>query len=198
MRLALTRDRAGGVREEKNCAAWFKTQIEARLCGAEADMPAEEGWARITAVKELKGDVRAPPRARCASRAHARRRASTAALAHAALRCSTRQRRRLTRARAARCVQASLSTRKGNKKVAVYDLVLTLEWSGHDTASDTHAKGELKLSEFASANDEDEFVCAVTVEGKGAPQEALRKRVATLRAAVVRDLLAVAQEMLLQ
>ncbi len=138
-------------------------------------------------------------RVRFALRAHARGCASAAALACTALRCAApRAGAALSRARGALCVQASLSTRKGNKKVAVYDLVLTLEWSGHDAASDTHAKGELKLSEFASANDEDEFVCAVTVEGKGAPQEALRKRVATLRAAVVRDLLAVAQEMLLQ
>ena len=92
--------------------------------------------------------------------------------------------------------QASLSTRKGTKKVAVYDLTLTLAWEGYDEATDTSAKGELKVSEFASANDEDEFVWAATVEGKGAPHEALRKRVAGMRAAVVRDLLAIAAEML--
>ncbi len=80
----------------------------------------------------------------------------------------------------------------------MYDLTLTLSWEGFDEATDTSAKGELKLSEFASANDEDEFVCAVTVEGKGAPHEALRKRAASLQAAVVRDMLAVAADLINQ
>jgi len=94
--------------------------------------------------------------------------------------------------------QASLSTRKGNRKVAVYDLTVTLSWEGHDAASDTAAKGELKVAEFASANDEDEFVCTCTVEGKGAPHEALRKQAHTLRPDVVAALLAIAAEMLVQ
>ncbi len=91
-----------------------------------------------------------------------------------------------------------MSTRKGNKKVAVYDLTVTLSWEGSDAASDTSSKGELKVSEFASANDEDEFVCTCTVDGKGATHEALRKRAAQLRPDVVKTLLAIAAEMLAQ
>ena len=91
-----------------------------------------------------------------------------------------------------------MSTRKGNRKVAVYDLTVTLSWEGYDAASETTAKGDFKIAEFASANDEDEFVCTCTVEGKGAPHEALRKRAALLRPDVVATLLAIAGEMLAQ
>ncbi len=80
----------------------------------------------------------------------------------------------------------------------MYDLAVTLAWEGFHAESDTAAKGELKLSEFASANDEDEFVFAATVEGKGAPAEALRARAAALRPDVVRGLLEIAERMLLQ
>ena len=91
-----------------------------------------------------------------------------------------------------------MSTRKGNRKVAVYDLTVTLSWEGWDAATETTSKGDFKVAEFASANDEDEFVCTCTVEGKGAQHEALRKRAAQLRPDVVKTLLAIAAEMLAQ
>jgi len=81
--------------------------------------------------------------------------------------------------------EASVSSRKGGKKLAVYDLQLTLTWEGFDEEAEQSVKGEFKLSEFASANEEDEYVVAVTVEGKGAAHEAHRKRVAEMRAQVL-------------
>ena len=167
---------------------YVRSQIEARVCGKAAQMGEQEGWARITALKELKGEVRPP--ARCGRGSACARRATP--------------RRQLVALRPFGCVahaaraQASVSTRKGNRKVAVYDLTVTLSWEGFDPASDTTAKGELKVAEFASVNDEDEFVCTCTVEGKGASHEALRKRAAQMRKDVVATLLAIAGEMLAQ
>ena len=166
---------------------FLRAQIEERVCGKQAAMGAQEGWARITALKELKGEVRLAPRSgrvgACARRAGAWRGTGAAPSGRGAH---------------ARRAQASVSTRKGNRKVAVYDLTVTLSWEGFDPASDTSAKGELTLSEFASANDEDEFVCTCTVDGKGASHEALRKRAAQMRAEVVATLLAIAADMLAQ
>jgi hypothetical protein len=162
---------------------FMRNQIESRVCGRAAAMGEEEGWARITGLKELKGEVRPPLRLRCSAPRS---------------RCGAASARVLSRVGSRRAAQASVSTRKGNRKVAVYDLTVTLSWEGFDAASDTSAKGELKVSEFASANDEDEFVCTCTVEGKGATHEALRKRAAQMRPDVVATLLAIASEMLAQ
>ena len=41
---------------------YVRSQIEARVCGKAAQMGEQEGWARITALKELKGEVRLPAR----------------------------------------------------------------------------------------------------------------------------------------
>ena len=38
-------------------------------------------------------------------------------------------------------------------------------------------KGEVKLGEFASANDEDEYEWSVTVEGKGKPHDRIKQLV---------------------
>ena len=80
----------------------------------------------------------------------------------------------------------------------MYDLTLTLAWEGFHAASETTVKGELKLSEFASANDDDEFVLVATCDSKGREAEALRQRAAALRPALVRELLAIAAAMLEQ
>lgn len=57
---------------------------------------------------------------------------------------------------------AALNIRKGNKKFAVFDLTVTLKWEGEWTGHDEKVKGEVKLSEFASTNDEDEYEYKVT------------------------------------
>lgn len=56
-------------------------------------------------------------------------------------------------------LQAYQTLRKGNKKFAVYDLYVTLEWNGtwvEDGAS-TDVTGEVTISEFCSTNDPDEW-----------------------------------------
>ena len=73
-------------------------------------------------------------------------------------------------------IQASVSFRKGGKKLAVYDLTLTFNWEaelvspakGTTTATDVDAdngnsekretiRGEIVLKEFATENDESEY-----------------------------------------
>ena len=55
--------------------SFLRSQIEGRVCGKAAEMGEQEGWARITALKELKGEVRPPARcgrgSACAARAGA-------------------------------------------------------------------------------------------------------------------------------
>ena len=54
---------------------------------------------------------------------------------------------------------AAVSIRKGNKKFAVFDLNITLKWEGtcEGFEGDGIVKGEIKIAEFASTNDEDEY-----------------------------------------
>ncbi|KAK3270425.1 hypothetical protein CYMTET_21177 [Cymbomonas tetramitiformis] len=72
---------------------------------------------------------------------------------------------------------ASLSTRKGNKKVAVYDLNIVLCWEGRVVGEDKKHTGEIKIKEFSSVNDEDEYEFSFTVEGKGKPNDKLKQAV---------------------
>ena len=73
---------------------------------------------------------------------------------------------------------ASVNTRKGNKKFAVFDLSVTCKWEGECVdaeGKETTAKGEIKLTEFASENDEDEYVFKVTSsDGDKAAKERLK------------------------
>lgn len=102
--------------------------------------------------------------------------------------------------------EALLCTRKGNKRAAVYDLKLVLEWTaaaagadagaGDDAGAPSAVKGELRVAEWASANDEDEVTVTATVEGKGGAQEGARRRAAALRGRVLAALLRVAADML--
>ena len=92
--------------------------------------------------------------------------------------------------------QASLCTRKGNKKVAVYDLTVTLAWEGAHDGEEGPIAGELKLTEFASANEADEVECTATVEGKSAGKERCRRVAHELRPQVVAHLLEIMDALL--
>ena len=63
---------------------------------------------------------------------------------------------------------ASVSTRKGNKKVCLYELEVKLSWTGKPVESDGKPTiGEIVIGEFATENDEDEFTWKVTSTTKG-------------------------------
>ncbi|EFJ41648.1 hypothetical protein VOLCADRAFT_107607 [Volvox carteri f. nagariensis] len=98
---------------------------------------------------------------------------------------------------------ASITTRKGNKRFAVFDLTLALTWEGLVAggsstcpSSSFHpiirrdrgfsighqpsvVKGDIRVEEVHSTGDEDDYVYSVTVEGSGAAQTKLRSLVAS-------------------
>jgi hypothetical protein len=92
--------------------------------------------------------------------------------------------------------EAAVSTRKATKRLAVYDLSLTLAWEGWDEETGTAGKGELKVTDFASANEAEEYIWSASVEGKGAAHEALRQKASALKEHVFAVLAALVAEML--
>ena len=79
---------------------------------------------------------------------------------------------------------ASVNTRKGNKKFAVFDLSVTCKWEGECEGVDGVVKGEIKLTEFASANDEDEYEFVVTAsDGDAAAKEKFKQKIKSCVAA---------------
>ena len=90
---------------------------------------------------------------------------------------------------------ASVTIRKGNKKFAVFDLSVTLKWEGSLGAEgDEDVKavtGEIKLTEFASTNDEDEYEFAVTCsDGDATAKQLFKKKIAGVVAQTIQPHLA--------
>ena len=73
---------------------------------------------------------------------------------------------------------ASVSTRKGNKKMAIWDLCITIAWTGTTTSGgdEVKAKGEIKIEEFLCATDEDDWIWSVTCEGSGSEEDKSKLR----------------------
>ena len=95
---------------------------------------------------------------------------------------------------------ASVNIRKGNKKFAVFDLSVTCAWEGECVdaeGKETTAKGEIKLTDFASMNDEDEYVYKVTSsDGDKAAKERLKQKIeAAVAPAFAPRLATVAEEL---
>lgn len=76
---------------------------------------------------------------------------------------------------------SSVSTRKGGKKFGCFDLSFTLKWSGSsggEKDEDEIVKGEIKVKEFCSTNDEDEYEYTVSAsDGKSESKELLKSRI---------------------
>jgi len=78
---------------------------------------------------------------------------------------------------------ASVTLRKGNKKFAVFDLSVTCSWKGSvktegDDETTKQVTGEIKLTEFSSTNDEDEYEFAVTCsDGDAAATDVFVKKI---------------------
>jgi activator of HSP90 ATPase len=68
-------------------------------------------------------------------------------------------------------MQACVSQRKAGKKLAVYDLNITVSWEGKMVVADSkQVKGIIKIHEFASASEQDDWVleCSTTDTGEDA------------------------------
>ncbi|GFR49760.1 hypothetical protein Agub_g11921 [Astrephomene gubernaculifera] len=73
---------------------------------------------------------------------------------------------------------ASITTRKGNKRFAVFDMGLVLVWEGAVAGGAGTVRGDIRVEEVHSTGDEDDYVYSVTAEGSGAAQDKLRSLVA--------------------
>lgn len=92
--------------------------------------------------------------------------------------------------------EASVSTRKGNKKLALYDLHITCLWEGQMEGNEQLVKGELKVEEFSSGSEEEDYVFTTTVEGTGAAQDECKKLAeANLKQAMLSKLRQLVEEM---
>lgn len=66
---------------------------------------------------------------------------------------------------------------------------LVLQWEGQLVeASDKTYKGEVKIDEFSSHNDPDEYLFDVTADGKGAAQDKCKEIVKGMKAALLERL----------
>ena len=117
-------------------------------------------------------------------------------------------------------MQAVLTTRKAGKKLGVFDLVLTLSWEGtwslESTASaqpasemplsagctpDTQVAcmqkvtGTIKVTEFTSLSDPEDFCFVVSADGSGAAQDNLVRSVQGLQPDMIKRLLQYSQEL---
>ena len=101
----------------------------------------EDGHAEVVKVKSVTGEVRTE------------------------LLCGADPALRLASGISSCAPQATLSIRKGNKKMTVYDLTVELTWEGHDAELDERVTGALKIAEFASGHDPEDLQVTVSTEG---------------------------------
>lgn len=59
-------------------------------------------------------------------------------------------------------MQASVSIRKQGKKLAIYDLTIEIKWTGKAEGSEDEVEGTIKIGEFASESDEDDWLIECT------------------------------------
>eukprot|EP00955_Chlamydomonas_euryale_P007794 82381-Chlamydomonas_euryale.AAC.9 len=52
----------------------------------------------------------------------------------------------------------------------MFDLVITADYEGQTASSDKKVRGTIKLEDFTSHSDEDEYTFSTTVEGSGSEQ----------------------------
>ncbi|GAQ89608.1 Activator of Hsp90 ATPase [Klebsormidium nitens] len=74
-----------------------------------------------------------------------------------------------------------LTSRKGKKHGALYDITLTMEWIGQvpkpSTEGGEEVKGEIRIAEIVNGHDEKDYEYEVTVEGSGQGHDRLKSRV---------------------
>ncbi|KAG2424466.1 hypothetical protein HXX76_014518 [Chlamydomonas incerta] len=82
---------------------------------------------------------------------------------------------------------AAITTRKGNKRFAIFDLTVSLAWEGRLAGEGgATARGEIRVEEVHSTGDEDDYVYSATADGSGPAQDKLKALAASgaVRAAV--------------
>ncbi|GAX80104.1 hypothetical protein CEUSTIGMA_g7542.t1 [Chlamydomonas eustigma] len=77
--------------------------------------------------------------------------------------------------------EATITVRKGNKKLVIYDLNVSLSYEGHLSGSDKTVKGEVKVEDVSNGSEEDEYIFTITVEGTGSEQDECKNGAEGLR-----------------
>lgn len=94
--------------------------------------------------------------------------------------------------------EAMTSTRKGNKKLAIYDLKITMRWEAQAEDDAEQYTGTLQLDDFASHSEPDEYVFTLTADSVGEPEkrELYKGVVQSLYPQIVETLQNITREML--
>lgn len=64
-------------------------------------------------------------------------------------------------------LQACVSIRKQGKKLAIYDLTIEIKWIGQVDGGEEEVDGTIKIGEFASESDEDDWLIECTTIKSG-------------------------------
>mmetsp|Transcript_8598 Transcript_8598/g.18276 ORF Transcript_8598/g.18276 Transcript_8598/m.18276 type:complete len:163 (-) Transcript_8598:1100-1588(-) len=80
---------------------------------------------------------------------------------------------------------ACITTRKGNRKLPLFDLRITLEVEGQLAGYDSKVTGEYKLEEFCSGGDDDDIIFTATVTGTGTHQDEVKRVIEGMRGRVL-------------
>lgn len=74
-----------------------------------------------------------------------------------------------------------LTSRKGKKHGALYDITLVMEWVGQvpkvEAEGVEDVKGEVRIADIINGHDEEDYEFEVTVEGSGQGHDRLRSKV---------------------
>lgn len=94
--------------------------------------------------------------------------------------------------------EAAIVTRKGNKRLAVYDIKMTIDLTAVLAGSGKKVSGSMKVEEFASASEESDYIIEITTTpATGVDEDAARGLMAShAQPEVVRRLVSLAKELL--
>jgi activator of HSP90 ATPase len=84
--------------------------------------------------------------------------------------------------------EATITLRKGNKKLVIYDLNMSLAYEGQLSGSDQTVKGEVKVEDVSNGSEEDEYIFTITVEGTGSEQDECKKGAESLRPLIIENI----------
>eukprot|EP01025_Chloroclados_australasicus_P004210 TRINITY_DN1100_c0_g1_i3.p3 TRINITY_DN1100_c0_g1~~TRINITY_DN1100_c0_g1_i3.p3 ORF type:complete len:124 (+),score=11.55 TRINITY_DN1100_c0_g1_i3:233-604(+) len=84
---------------------------------------------------------------------------------------------------------AFLTKRKGNKKFAMYDLVLDMKWEAKFTnKQNKKVKGKISISDFTSSLDREDWIFTVTCDESGDLKEEAKSHACELQDSVYEQL----------
>lgn len=77
--------------------------------------------------------------------------------------------------------EAAITTRKGGKRLAIWDLNIALEWAATADGSGKEVKGTIDVKEISSAHDDEDILFEFGAEGTGPDQDTFKAVAASLK-----------------